>query len=81
MTRRQLRFGLEAVSAGVCGILALVTIFWSDWIETVFGVDPDHGNGTVEWLAVAVLAAIALGLGAAARREWGRTAESTAVSR
>jgi len=81
MSRLQLRFALVAVTASVCGILALVTIFWSDWIEAVFGVDPDHGNGTAEWLAVAVLAAVALGLGAAARREWDRTAGSTAVSR
>jgi hypothetical protein len=43
--------------AGFCGGLALLTIFWPDWIETLTGYDPDRHNGTVEWLiAIAFLA-------------------------
>jgi hypothetical protein len=61
--RKSSRFRLEAGSAGVAGALAIVTLVWRDWIELVFGVDPDHGNGSVEWLFVAGLLAVAVALG------------------
>lgn len=47
----------EAVAAAVTGALAVITLLWRDWIEAVFGVDPDHGNGAVEWWVVGALAA------------------------
>jgi hypothetical protein len=43
---------------------------WHDWIEGVFGVDPDHGNGSAEWIAVVVLLVIAVVAGVLARRGW-----------
>jgi len=49
--------------------LALMTVLWSDWIEAVFRVDPDHGDGSVEWLVVAALATSGSSLLALARRE------------
>jgi hypothetical protein len=64
------RFWVQAITASASGALAILTAFWHDWIEAVFGVDPDHGNGAAEWLAVALLAIIAIGLTAGARREW-----------
>jgi len=67
------RFWLESVFGSCAGVLAVVTIFWRDWIEAVFGVDPDKGNGTAEWLVVLILLAVALALAAAARGEWRRT--------
>ena len=54
----RVRFWIESILATVTGVLAVVTIFWHDWIETVFGVDPDHGNGSAEWLAVLALAVV-----------------------
>lgn len=68
----RVRFWIESVVAAAAGVLALVTVFWHDWIEAVFGVDPDHGNGAVEWLVVAVLAVAAMALAAGARYEWRR---------
>lgn len=65
-------FWLEASLGGACGVLALTTLVWRDWIEAVFRVDPDHGNGGVEWLVVAALAVIAVSLGVAARASWRR---------
>jgi hypothetical protein len=53
--------------------LGLLTIVWHDWIESVFGVDPDHGSGSAEWIAVVVLLAIGATAGAPARREWRHT--------
>ena len=41
--------------AGFCGGLAVLTIFWRDWIEALTGYDPDQHNGTVECLIVIAL--------------------------
>ena len=41
--------------AGFCGGLAILSIFWPDWIEALTGYDPDQHNGTVEWLIVIAL--------------------------
>jgi hypothetical protein len=41
--------------AGLCGGLALLTIFWPDWIEALTGYDPDQHAGLVEWLMVIAL--------------------------
>jgi hypothetical protein len=49
-----------------------------DWIEVVFGVDPDQANGTLEWLIVAILLAVTITLCTLASYEWRRT--RTAIS-
>jgi hypothetical protein len=41
--------------AGFCCGLAVLTIFWPDWIEALTGYDPDQHDGTVEWLIVIAL--------------------------
>jgi hypothetical protein len=41
--------------AGFCGGLAVLTIFWPDWIEALTGYDPDQHDGTVEGLIVIAL--------------------------
>ena len=74
-------FWIESIVASVTGVLAIVTIFWRDWIEAVFGVDPDHGNGSAEWLVVAVLAVVTVALTAGARREWLRARRAGRVTR
>jgi hypothetical protein len=50
--------------------LGLLTIFWHDWIEALTGWDPDHGDGSAEWLVVAGLLAAAIVMGLLARRHW-----------
>lgn len=64
------RFWIEATLALCTGVLAIVTLFWHDWIETIFGVDPDKGNGSSEWLVVAGLLIITTILAFGARIEW-----------
>ncbi|MEU6256108.1 ABC transporter permease [Streptomyces sp. NPDC047043] len=55
MTRNvRLRGRIEAAAAGLCGLLFLVTLIWPDWIEAVFGVDPDQHSGALEWIIVAL---------------------------
>lgn len=74
MQQRGLRatFWIEAVLCVVGALLAILTIVHSDWIETVFRVDPDQGNGSVEWIVVVALLVVAAGLGTLAGREWRR---------
>jgi hypothetical protein len=55
----RVRFWVEAVAACAAAVLGVVTLLWWDWIEAVFGVDPDHGNGSAEWIAVAGLFVLA----------------------
>jgi hypothetical protein len=66
------RFWLESALASATGIMTVVTIFWRDWIETVFGIDPDKGNGSAEWLVVVILAILTALLAVGARSEWHR---------
>lgn len=69
MRASRIRMRLEAALALFAGALGVLTAFWHDWIEALTGWDPDHHNGSFEWLIVAVLLAIAAGLGLLARRE------------
>ncbi len=41
--------------AGVCAVLAILTLAVPDWIEVITGWDPDSGSGAVEAAVVAVL--------------------------
>jgi hypothetical protein len=67
------RLLLELVSAVVSLTLLFVTLAWRDWIEVIFGFDPDHGRGSLEWGVVLGLLAITLGFSVVARLEWQRT--------
>jgi undecaprenyl pyrophosphate phosphatase UppP len=66
------RFLVETVAGSITGCLAVVTLFWHDWIEAVFGVDPDRGNGSAEWLVVVALFIVTVILAVGARLEWRR---------
>ena len=56
-----------AISSGILGILTIVS---QEWIEALFGIDPDGGSGLLEWLIVVVLLAIAAACSLVARHEW-----------
>jgi hypothetical protein len=66
------RFWVELVLAVLAVGLLVLTLVWHDWIEKVFGVEPDGGSGAVEWLIVVGLLAVSVFLALAARREWRR---------
>jgi len=73
MKRRiPLKFWIESITASVTAFLALLTLVWRDWIEGVFGFDPDHHNGSFEWMIVAGLFAASLAFSFLARRSWRR---------
>lgn len=67
------RFWIEAALAGVAGFLTVLTLLTREWIEAVFNVDPDSGNGSLEWLIVVALAVVTVVFAVLARLEWRRT--------
>jgi hypothetical protein len=64
-----LRYRLEVIGAAVTGLAAVITAIVPDWIEEVFHVDPDAGNGSLEWLIVLAFALATVTLSALAWRE------------
>jgi len=66
------RFWLETSIAIVSSILFVVTLLQRDWIEIVFGVDPDSRSGTLEWLIIGTLLVVTITLFTLARYEWHR---------
>jgi len=74
----RVRARLETAAALLAGVLGIVTIFWHDWIEILTGWDPDQHNGSIEWILVAGLLAVAVAAGLAARRHWRLLAASPA---
>ncbi|WP_316527761.1 ABC transporter permease [Kitasatospora brasiliensis] len=66
------RFWLETALGGLSGLLFLLTLLWPQWMETLLGLDPDAGSGTVEWLVVALAAAVTAACALGARFEWRR---------
>jgi len=63
------RYWIEAGVAVVSGFLLLLTLVTREWIEALFHVDPDGGSGSLEWLIVGGLVAMALTSGLLARAE------------
>jgi DMSO/TMAO reductase YedYZ heme-binding membrane subunit len=75
------RFWLECALASVCGLLAVVTLVWRDWIEVRTGLDPDHHSGALEWAILAVLLVQFVVITGAARVEWRRARVATVPPR
>lgn len=68
------RFWVEAGLAVLATALLVLTMISREWIEVVFGVDPDRGDGSLEWLLFVVLALATAALSVTARLEWRRSA-------
>jgi hypothetical protein len=66
------RFWVEVSGALLGFALAVLTLAWPEWIEEIFGVEPDGGNGMAEWGIVLGCFAIAVASSLTARREWRR---------
>jgi hypothetical protein len=79
MRALKVRAGLETALALCAGTLGIITIFWHDWIEALTGWDPDQHNGSLEWLIVVALLAVAVLVGIVARRHWRMLAALTSA--
>lgn len=69
----QVRVWVETVLAGISGFFLVLTILWHDWIEA-FGIEPDGGNGALEWLIVAIFVVATVVFALLARADWRRVA-------
>jgi hypothetical protein len=69
----------EAILAFLTLSLGVLTIFWDDWIEGIFGFDPDQGDGSFEKELVVGLFVLTALLSALAGRSW-RKAEKAALA-
>jgi hypothetical protein len=67
---RRFRLSVEVLLAAASGLVGLVTLVWPDWIELVFGADPDGGNGAVEVLIVIAFLCVSVGTSLVARWEF-----------
>ena len=65
-------FSAQSGVALLSGFLAVLTLFWREWIEALLGVDPDAGSGSAEWLVVGLMASVALTSALLARVAWRR---------
>ena len=71
--RLRLDVGLAILSVLLFG----ATPLWPEWIEIVFGVDPDYGNGSIEWLIMELAAISAVAAIFLARADWRRLRSQT----
>jgi hypothetical protein len=51
----QIRFWIEVTLAVLAAGFAALTLITREWIELLFGIDPDNGNGALEWAIVIAL--------------------------
>lgn len=68
----RVRFWVESALAVVTVALFVLTLISQEWIEEVFGVEPDAGSGALEWVIVAAFGAAAVAFSLLARAEWRR---------
>jgi len=66
------RFYPEAIVGVITAVMFLVTLVQRDWIEALFGIDPDNGSGALEWLIVGGLLLVTVVLFSLATYEWRR---------
>jgi hypothetical protein len=63
-------FWIETVLAAVAATLGAVTALCPQWIERVFGFDPDCHSGSIEWNVAITCAFSAAFFAALAHRNW-----------
>jgi hypothetical protein len=68
------RFWLEGGLGVLTAVLFVATLVRRDWIETLFGIDPDQASGSLEWSIVGGLLLVTLVLFSLATRELRRAA-------
>lgn len=61
---------IEGGLAALTAAMALLTIAWPEWIEGIFGIEPDGGNSAREWAFVAASGLAALTLSLLGRADW-----------
>ena len=73
------RFWLLAFSAALSAVLLLLTVVRPDWIEVLFGVDPDAGDGSVERLITIASFGLTIAFTILGTVEWTRPSQASAT--
>lgn len=76
MKRLRVRFWVETTLAGVSAACLALTAAWPQWIEDIFGLEPDGGDGSTEWRWALALGVATVVFIASARRTWKRSLAS-----
>jgi hypothetical protein len=66
-------FWIELALAGLSALLCLLTIVSPEWIEELFGLDPDRGTGSFEWELVVLSGFLTFLFALLAGRQWSAT--------
>jgi hypothetical protein len=69
MRTTRIRFWILAALAVLSAGLALLTLITREWIEVLFGIDPDNGSGALEWAIVIALFVTSVVLALVARSD------------
>jgi hypothetical protein len=77
MRTTRIRFWTCAALAVLSAGLALLTLITREWIEVLFGVDPDKGSGALEWAIVIALFVASAALALVARSDMRRYIAAT----
>jgi hypothetical protein len=56
--------------AVLTGMLSILSMIWPQWIELIFGLSPDGGDGSLEGLIVLFLFMLTILFFLIAYREW-----------
>ena len=73
-------FWIELTLSLISAFLTVLTFTWPNWIEGVFGADPDGGDGSSEWGFTLSFIVATLVLAALTRRTWRRDRRSTGLA-
>src|SRR6478672_250248 len=66
------QFWIELTFAVASAFLTVLTMVWPDWIEGLFGLDPDGGSGSSEWGITLAFIVATVALAALTGRTWRR---------
>jgi hypothetical protein len=66
------RFWLQIILACISGGLTVLTLIWHNWIELLFEMEPDGGDGSAEWAVVLIFIVLTVTFSGLARMEWQR---------
>jgi hypothetical protein len=66
------RFWFESALALASAALLALTAAWPDWIERIVGVEPDGGDGSLEWGLALALVLLTIAASSVAGLEWRR---------
>jgi hypothetical protein len=69
MSRAVARYRIEFALAIVSAFLFVLTLVTREWVEMVFGVEPDGGSGALEWAIAFTFLVAAVSLFLLARRD------------